>query len=204
MIYGIDDFVDLLLVRKGIFALVSWEHRPAMLALLTNLKRSVRRTERTIRTSLLSGENLVAEQFVVALHGQLKSQHASATVLVLYDLETLLDGAGRILNGLREQLRCFRAVILVLRENRRGDLFAACPDFMDWFGPIIYYAEALSRPFTPSDVRRAIRSFEAKHGMSSKDFSRKWESGQGTGIDDGWMWNELLALYGDMKARAQT
>jgi len=203
LVYCVDDFVALLCVRQGSFALVSWEHRPAMLALLTNLKRTLRRTDRSLRVSLLNGENLNSDQFAEALHERLQQKSAGATVLVLYNLETLLDAAGRVLNGFREQMRCFRAVILVIRENRRADLFTACPDFVDWFGITVYRAESLSRPFTSSDIQRAIRSFEKKHGMSSKDFAREWEDGHVTDIDDGWMWNELLALYRDMKARAR-
>jgi hypothetical protein len=200
LVYSIDDFVSLLSVRPSSFALVSWEHRPAMLALLTNLKRTLRRTDRSLRVALLNGENLNSEQFAGAVHECLQQQSAGATVLVLYDLESLLDAAGRVLNGFRESLRRFRAVVLVVRENRRRDLLAACPDFMDWFGVTAYRAEALSRPFTSSDLRRAIEAFEKKHGMTSKDFARKWEDGHVTNIDDGWMWSELLALQRDMKA----
>jgi hypothetical protein len=199
----VDDFVTLLLIRQGTFVLVSWEHRSALLALLANLKTALRRTDRSLRVSLLNGEDLNSDQFAEVLHERLQGRSAGATVLVLYNLETLLDAAGRVLNGFREQMRCFQAVILVIRENRRVDLFAACPDFVDWFGTTPYRAETLSRPFVLSDVQRAIRSFEKKHGMSSKDFAPKWEDGHASHIDNGWMWNELLALYRDMKARAK-
>jgi hypothetical protein len=203
LVYCIDDFVAFLSVRQGSFALVSWEHRPAMLAFLTNLKSVLRRTDRGLPVLLLGGENLNSDEFEEALHERLQRHNAGATVLVLYDLESLLDAAGRVLNGFRERMRSFRAVILVVRENRRADLFAACPDFVDWLGIAVHRAEALSPPFTLSDVRRAIRAFERKHGMSNQVFSRQWEDGKVTNMDDGWMWNELLALYRNMKTTAK-
>jgi len=169
-----------------------------MLALLDNLKPVLRRTDRRLRLALLNGENMGSEQFEDALQEQLQQRNADATVLVLCSLEALLEAAGRVLNGVREQMRRFRAVILLVRENRRAELLAACPDFMDWFGIDTYRAEALARPFTSADVKRAIGSYEEKHGMGSNDFARKWEAGLVTAMDDGWMWNELLALYRDM------
>jgi hypothetical protein len=198
LVYSIDDFVAILSTRPGGFALVSWEHRPAMLALLDNLKPVLRRTDRKLRVALLNGENMSSEQFEDALQERLQQRNTDATILVLCNLETLLEAAGRVLNGVREQMRRFRAVILVVRENRRADLLAACPDFVDWFGITTYRAEALARPFTSSDVQRAIRSYEKKHSMSSRDFAGEWEAGRVTNMDDGWMWNELLALYRDL------
>ncbi len=119
--------------------------------------------------------------------------------LVVYGFEPLVTAAGETLNGAREQLANFCAVVLVIRENRRTDLAVSAPDLMDWVGPMCARVEDLSVPLRRSDVTRAIRGFEEQYKISSREFLDRWNDDTTADIPDAWFWRELIALRDDMK-----
>lgn len=193
---------DLLSKRPSV-ALVTWASQIALDSFVARLGSSLRAERAGTILSKLSGADLDSVSFPQELLKCLGRGQAGKRCLLVYRIEPLAPAAARILNGLRERLASLQAVIVAIRENRKRDLVTECPDLMDWVGTSVVRAEDLGPPFTLRDVNAAIRRFEDRFGLPSKQFQAKWSQGRIDATDDHWMWNELLAIRAALKTSAQ-
>lgn len=192
MFLTLDDLVRTLLVRSPSLALIVWEERSALVSFLERLKPTIQAHNQDTIVSEIIGTSLNSQSFLETFLAALEKTDAHKTCLVLYEMEPLLSAAGRILNGYREKLASFRAVIIANRQNRQRDLLIECPDLMDWIGLTISHAEDLSPPFTLLEVNEAIKNLEKHYQMKSAKFVEKYLSGDK--VKDAWLWMELIYI----------
>lgn len=190
----LDRFVSRLLTRRPAAALVTWESRAALESFTLKLPDAAASSSPGTAVSEIVGGELDSATFAEILAAELPEPNAENRVLLIREVEALATKAGRILNGFRERLAAFTAVVVVIREDRSRDFRSACPDWMDWVGTFVVRAEDVAPPLTVDDVDVAIRRLEARHGMDSESFVRQRQEGSLQPIHDSWLWSELIAI----------
>lgn len=199
MFLELGDFARDLLSRSPSVALVTWASEAALRSFLARLGPSLRaECPGTVLTRLCS-DDLDSASFQEQLLARLNRRDASKRCLLVYRVEPLASAAATILNGFRERLASLKAVVVAIRDNRKRDFVLECPDLMDWVGPSVVRAEDLGPPMTLHEVNAAIREYEQRFGISSKELQTRWSQGQVEATDDYWLWNELLALRAALK-----
>lgn len=200
MFLDLDEFCRSLLLRRPSVALVTWEDPGALESFLKRLGPALRREAAAVTLSKLPCADLDGASFQQRIVKSLRRPSAAQRCLLIYRIEPLAVAAATVLNGFRERLASYAAVIVVIRENRRRDFVVACPDLMDWVGTSVTRAEDLAPPLTLRDVNATIRRFEEQFGMSTRDFQDKWQRGEIQPSDDHWFWNTLIAIRDGMKS----
>jgi len=175
-------------------ARVTWASPDALRWFLSSVGRVLRDLDPPVSLLRLPGTNLDGDGFQARLFQLINRKYRTQHCLLVHEIETLAPAAAAALNGSRERLAVFRAMIVVIRENHYRDFVMACPDLMDWVGTRVARAEDFQPPLTLARVRSAIKDLEKRSGMSSKAFREKWASGELASTDEFWFWNELLAL----------
>jgi hypothetical protein len=199
-----DDFCRVLLCKRPSVAEITWESPQALQSFLHALGPALRRNRPDTVLARLSGEGMDRESFQRELVKMLGRRNGCRRCLLVCQIESLLSAAGTVLNGFRERLGGLRALIIVIRQNRRCDFVAACPDLMDWVGHNIGRTEDLGPPFTLANVVDSIRILEHRHGMRSGEFQKKWKSGVLDSRDEYSLWAELIALRASLREGGKT
>ncbi len=190
----LNQFFSRLLTRRPAAALVTWESRAALEAFTLRLPDAVASSSPGATVSEIVGGDLDSTAFAEVLAAQMTEWNAGNRVLLIREVESLATKAGRILNGFRERLASFTAVVVVIREDRSRDFRSACPDWMDWVGTFVVRAEDVAPPLTLDDVDAAIRRLEVRYGMDSQTFVCQRQEGSLQPMHDSWLWSELLAI----------
>lgn len=203
MFSDISAFARSLLSRTHSVALISWENHRALAAFIHALGPAIREQKKdTVITQTACG-NLDSETFAMTLISSFRKRDASRRLLLLYEIEPLVGAVGRVLNGFRERLSLFRAVIVAVREDRRRDLLIECPDLIDWIGLSVARAEDFGPAFTLRDIRASVKEFEQRYGISSKAFMEQWDTGHADTIGESWLWKELIAIQRELEAQSR-
>ncbi len=193
-------FIDLeafgraLMERSPSVALVTWRKLSALRSFIDHVGLVLRKHRADTLVSKIHVAKLDRQAFSEQILKTLKRRDAARICLLIYEIEPLASSVGRILNGYRERIASLRALVLCIRENRLRDLLLECPDLVDWIGSMVGRAEDLGSPLTLPRVRKAIRSFERRHGLKSKEFVKQLKAGGGHDLADAWVWEELLAV----------
>ncbi|MFH1919683.1 MAG: hypothetical protein ABIP48_07370 [Planctomycetota bacterium] len=199
MFLELAEFCRGLLSHHPSVAMVTWASQPALDSFVARLRPALRGE----RTDTILSRRSAADLDSVTVHEQLLAgldrRDGSKRCLLVYGIEPLAPAAARTLNGFRERLVSLRAVIVAIRENRKRDFVTDCPDLMDWVGTSVARAEDLAPPMTLRDVNAAVRRFEERFGITSKEFLEEWSRGQMEATDDHWLWNDLLAVRAGLK-----
>jgi len=199
MFLGMDEFVETVLARRPSVSLVSW-HDPHSLARFVEQLRS-ELTEALPDPPIvsISGAEHDSRSFAEELVQVLDGPDCESTCLLVRDIEPLAVLAGEVLNGFRERIAVLQALVLLIREDKSHDFANACPDLMDWVGPMVVRARDFGRPFTVEDVKAKIAAFEERNAKTSQAFMEDWTQGKAEAIENAWFWAELLALKADME-----
>ena len=194
MFLDVGEFYRAVVSTHPSVARVTWTNADALRRFLSSLGRTLRELDPPVSLLRLPGTNLDSDGFQARLFQLINRKYRTQRCLLVHEIESLAPAAGAALNGNREGLAVFRAVIVVIRENHYRDFVIACPDLMDWVGTKVARAEDFQPPVTLARVSSAIKDLEKKSGMTSKEFQEKWASGELQSSDDFWFWSELLAL----------
>ena len=194
MFLDVGEFCRAVVSTHPSVARVTWVSPDALRWFLSSLGRALREAVAGVTLVRLSGANLDSDGFQARLFQLINRKCRTQRCLLVHEIESLAPAAAAALNGNRERLAVFCAVIVVIRENHYRDFVIACPDLMDWVGTRVARAEDFRPPLTLARVTSAIKDLEKRSGMSSKQFRQKWASGELASTDDFWFWNELLAL----------
>lgn len=159
MFLDLDEFCGAVLSRHPSVALVTWTSQKALGSFVSRLGPALRKYHSDTVLSKLTCADLDSASFGEKLVGRLDRRNARKCCLLVYQIEPLAVAAAGILNGYRERLAAFRAVVLVIRENRRRDFLSACADLMDWVGTCVVRAEEVGPPITlrEDSTREGIR-----------------------------------------------
>ncbi len=150
----IEEFCHVVLSKHPSLALVTWQSEKMLKSFVARLGPAVRKERSGTVFSKFACADLDSAAFEKKLRKRLSEKNAAECCLLIYQIEPLANAAGKILNGYREWLASFRAVIVVIRDNRQRDLLMACPDLMDWVGTNVVRAEDLGPPITlPDDAK---------------------------------------------------
>ncbi len=156
MFLELDEFCGDLLSRHPSVALVTWGNQKALESFVSRLGPALRKDRPDTILSKFSCGDLDSRSFGENLLRRFTKKDAAKRCLLVYRIEPLAPAAAEILNGYRERLAAFRAVVVVIRGNRRRDFLAACPDLMDWVGTCATRAEDVGPPITlREDSKRA-------------------------------------------------
>lgn len=175
-------------------ALVTWVNPEPLRWFLSSLRRALRELDTPVSVLSLPGTNLDSNGFQARLFRLMNRRNVRQRCLLVHEIESLAPGAAAALNGNRERLAAFRAVIVIIRENHYRDFILACPDLMDWVGTKVARAEDFQPPLTLARINSAIKDLEKRSKMRTEEFREKWGRGDLPSSDDYWFWNELLAL----------
>ncbi len=150
----IEEFCHVVLSKHPSLALVTWQSEKMLKSFARRLGPALREERPDTVLSKLACADLDSAAFEEKLLKRLSKKNAAECCLLIYQIEPLATAAGRILNGYRKRLASFRAVVVVIRDNRQRDLLIACPDLMDWVGTNVVRAEDLGPPITlPGDAK---------------------------------------------------
>jgi hypothetical protein len=155
MFISSNEFVEAVLETNLRISVVTWESRDSLEWFCAELKERFEASADRIELSVLDAENLDSRGFEEAICAVLDSDSASSTCLTIKNIEPLTSLAVEIMNGLRERLINLRALIILIRANRKRDLLLSCPDLMDWVGPNLFRAEDLGPP-VPDEVVESL------------------------------------------------
>jgi len=142
----LDEFSRGLLSKEPSVALVTWVSEKALKSFVARLGPALRTKHPDTTLLKLACADLDSASFEKKLLARLRRKNIGKCCLLVYQIEPLARAAAGILNGYRERLASFRAVVLVIRDNRRRDFLIACPDLMDWVGTCVARAEDLGPP----------------------------------------------------------
>lgn len=148
MFLDLDEFCGALLSRHPSLAVVTWASQKALDSFVARLGPVLREYLPDTVLSKFACADLDSASFEEKLLARLRRKNTAKCCLLVYQIEPLTSAAANILNGYRERLASFRAVIVVIRDNRRRDFLTACPDLMDWVGTCVVRAEDVGPPIT--------------------------------------------------------
>lgn len=200
MFFDLAEFCRSLLARRPALGLVTWTTQPAIKSLPARLRGGFHKASPGARVSHIDASQLDEASFEVKLITAFAGKSIAERCLLVYGIEPLTSAAARMLNGYRERLGSFLAVVIVIREDRRRDFILDCPDLMDWIGANEARAEALGPPLTLRDVDASILGLEKRFHMTTEEFCAKRDRGELGSSDDYWFWSELLAVRSSIVA----
>lgn len=195
MFLDVREFCRALVATHPSVARVTWVSPDALRWFLSSVGRVLRELDPPVSLLRLPGTNLDSDGFQADLFRLINRKYRRQRCLLVHEIESLAPAAAAALNGSRERLAVFRAVIVVIRENHCRDFAMACPDLMDWVGTRVARAEDFQPPLTLARVTSAIKDLEKRSGMRTKEFREKWANSQLPSNDEYWFWNELLELH---------
>jgi hypothetical protein len=202
MFLTIEDFATTLLTRSPAIALLDWEERQALTSFVERLPGALQACQSDILLATISAGQLNSHSFSQQLLNVFDHPEVGKTCLLVMEIEPMTSKAAEILNGYREHLATFKAVVITIRNNRRRDFIMHCPDLMDWVTPsLVGCVEDLGPPvipFTLEDVEHSLRVFEERYQLSSDEFHRQYVLGQVNHIAEAWFWAELLRIHQDL------
>ena len=199
MFLDLDEFCRALLSRRPFVALVTWANPAALRSFVVRLGPALRAERSDTVMANLVGADLDSAGFQAKLTASMARRDAQKRCLLVYQIEPLVSAAGEILNGYRERLGRFRAVVVAIRENRKRDFLRVCPDLMDWVGTNVVRVEDLAPALTVQKVNALIKEYEHRFAMTSDRFQEMWNRGEVESQGDQWFWNELIAIRSSIK-----
>lgn len=203
MFLELAEFCRGLLSHHPSVAIVTWASQPALESFVARLGPALREEHSDTILSRLSAAELDSASFPERLLRCLERRDGSRRCLLVYRIEPLAPAAARILNGFRERLASQRAVVVVIRENRKRDFVTDSPDLMDWVGTSAARAEDLGPAISLREIKASIKELERRHGMSSERFLKESTQGRLESSEDYWLWNELIAMRAAHRAEKQ-
>jgi len=199
--YG--DFIGSLALLRPAVGMVVWRKDDELARTIAAFSEIIAGLPGEPIVAHLRGEGHDSQWFREQLVGQLQAPDAGHTWLLIHKIEEVLTAAARLLNGSREQLGRFQAVLVFVRENRRGEFQESCPDLMDWIGLRMARVDEFASVRELEDIERSIARLESKHGMTTDSFSRSPSTVESVSASDAWLWRELLAIRSDLMEERQ-
>jgi hypothetical protein len=193
------DFCSSVLARVPSVAMVSWQRHEALSSFIHRFEQTLLSIDPNLLVRSINCKDMGAIEFAHAFVVAIEHPDASRICFVFYGVEALAIAAGRILNGFRERITHARAVVVVIREDRKRDFMLQAPDLMDWIGTMVTRAEDMEKPFTNEEINTIISRFEQRYELSTKAFRKKWDLGKAIDIPDAWLWRELILMKEELE-----
>ena len=192
------DFVRSLVLVRPAVGMAVWRKDADLLQTIAGLSEAVKQAANGAQLAMVDAEGHDGDWFRTQLMERIQAADADRTWLFLSRIEEVLPAAARVLNGAREQLGRLAAVVVFVRENRRGEFQRSCPDLMDWVGLRICLAYQLSPRLGLKDIKESLGRLEAQYGLPSSSFMADPTVVLSRSPQDAWLWKELLTIQSEL------